>query len=74
MSPVPLPHQKTFDAKEDHVEVTSYATKATTQTRTDVDTKFTNIINGAPDALNKWKEVSDAHGANANSAQRFYTR
>ena len=31
-----------------------------------MDAKFTNIINGAPDALNTLKELSDALGADAN--------
>ena len=55
-----------IDSKVDDTEMTNYATKATTYPITDVDTKFTNIINGAPDALNTLKELSDALGANAN--------
>ena len=54
-----------LDAKVDDAEMTNYATKTTTYTRTDVDTKFTNIVNGAPDALNTLKELSDALGADA---------
>ena len=55
-----------LDAKVDDTEMTNYATKATTYTKSDVDAKFTNIINGAPDALNTLKELSDALGSNPN--------
>ncbi len=55
-----------LDAKVHDTEMTKYATTATTFTRTVIDNKFTNIINGAPDALNALKELSDALGADAN--------
>ncbi len=53
-----------LDAKVDDVEMANYATKTTTYTKTDVDAKFTDIISGAPNALNTLKELSDALGAN----------
>ena len=46
--------------------MTNYATTATTYTRTVIDNKFTDIIAGAPNALNTLKELSDALGADAN--------
>ena len=55
-----------LDAKVDDTEITNYATKATTYTKTDVDAKFTDLINGAPDALNTLKELSHALGSDAN--------
>ena len=44
----------------------NYATKADTFTKTEVNDQFTNIIAGAPDALNTLKELSDALGADKN--------
>ncbi len=44
----------------------NYATKATTFTKDEVNDEFTNIIAGAPNALNTLKELSDALGADAN--------
>jgi hypothetical protein len=55
-----------LDAKLDDIEMTNYATKADTFTKNEVDDKFTNIINGAPGALNTLKELSDALGAGQN--------
>ena len=54
------------DAKVDDTEMVNYATKQDTYTKNDIDTKFTNLIAGAPDALNTLKELSDALGADAN--------
>ena len=55
-----------LDAKVDDTEMTNYATTATTYTRTIIDNKLTDIIAGAPDALNTLKELSGALGADAN--------
>ena len=55
-----------LDAKVDDTEMANYATIATTYTRTAVDQKFTDIIAGAPNALNTLKELSDALGADQN--------
>ena len=55
-----------LDAKVDDVEMVNYATKTDTYTKSEVNDKFTNIIAGAPDALNTLKELSDALGADAN--------
>ena len=55
-----------LDAKVDDTEMVNYAVKSDTYTKSDIDTKFTNIIAGAPDALNTLKELSDALGADAN--------
>ena len=55
-----------LDAKVDDIEMTNYALKADTFTKGEVNEKFTNIIAGAPDALNTLKELSDALGADHN--------
>ncbi len=55
-----------LDAKVDDAEMTNYSTKATTYPRIDVDTKFTYFIDGAPEALNALKELSDALEAHAD--------
>ena len=55
-----------LDAKVDDTEMVNYATKEDTYTKNDIDTQFTNLIAGAPDALNTLKELSDALGADAN--------
>ncbi len=56
-----------LDAKVDDTEMTNYyATTATIYPRTVKDSKFTNINNGASDALNTLKELSDALGSDAN--------
>ncbi len=44
----------------------NYATKADTFTKTEVNHKFTDIIAGAPNALNTLKELSDAFGTDHN--------
>ena len=46
-----------LDAKVDDTEMVNYATKADTFTKTEVNDKFTNIIAGAPDALNTQKGI-----------------
>ena len=51
----------------------NYAVKSDTYTKSDIDTKFTNIIAGAPDALNTLKELSDALGADANYSSTVLT-
>ncbi len=55
-----------LDAKVDDAEIINCATTATTYARAVIDNKFTNIINGSPDALNALKVLSDALGADAN--------
>ena len=55
-----------LDAKVDDTEMVNYAIKSDTYTKSEVNDKFTNIIAGAPDALNSLKELSDALGADAN--------
>ena len=55
-----------LDAKVDDTEMVNYAVKSDAYTKNDIDAKFTNIIAGAPDALNTLKELSDALGADAN--------
>ena len=52
-----------LDAEVDDTEMVNYATKEDTYTKNDIDAKFTNLIAGAPDALNTLKELSDALGA-----------
>ncbi len=53
-----------LDAKVDDTEMVNYAAKADTFTKAEVNDKFTNIIAGAPDALNSQKELSDVLGSN----------
>ena len=55
-----------LDAKVDDTEMVNYAIKSDTYTKSEVNDKFTNIIAGAPDALNSLKEISDALAADAN--------
>ena len=55
-----------LDAKVDDTEMVNYAIKSDTYTKSEINDKFTNIISGAPDALNSLKELSDALGADAN--------
>ena len=55
-----------LDAKVDDTELVNYATKSDTYAKSEVNDKFTNIIAGAPNALNTLKEISDALGADAN--------
>ncbi len=50
----------------DYTEMPNYATTATPYARTVLGDKFTDIINGSPDALNVLRELSDALGADAN--------
>ena len=47
-----------LDAKVDDVEMVNYATKSDTHTKSEINDKFTNIIAGAPDALNTLNELS----------------
>ena len=51
-----------LDAKVDDVKMVNYATKIDAYTKSEVNDKCTNIIAGAPDALNTLKELSDALG------------
>ncbi len=55
-----------LDAKVDDTEMVNYATNADTFTKGEVNQKFTDIIAGAPNALNTPKELSDALGADEN--------
>ena len=66
LSLIPTTLNALLDAKVDDTEMANYSTKATTYTKTEVDTKFNDIINGAPSALNTLKELSDALGADAS--------
>ncbi len=66
LSLVPTTLNALLDAKVDDTEMANYSTKATTYTKTEVDMKFNDIINGAPSALNTLKELSDALGADAS--------
>ena len=63
-----------LDAKVDDTEMVNYATKEHTYTKNAVDTKFTNLIAGAPDALNTLKELSDALGADASFSTRVLNK
>ena len=54
--------------------MTNYATKATTNTKSVIDTNITNSMHGAPDALNTIKELSDVVGAAANSITTVFER
>ena len=44
------------------------ANQSTTYTKTEVDTQFTNLIEGAPDALNTLNELADALNDDASYA------
>ena len=62
-----------LDTKVDDTEMVNYAVKIDTYTKSDIASKFTNIIAGAPDALNTLKEISDALGADANYSSTVLT-
>ena len=49
------------------------ADTSTTYSKNDVDTKISNIVNGAPAALDTLKELSDALGADANYSATIVT-
>jgi hypothetical protein len=65
------------------IDLNSYATnaavalkadQATTYTKTEVDTQFSNFIDSAPDALNTLKELANALGDDANYARTVLTQ
>ena len=55
-----------LDTKVDDTEMTNYATKADTFTKTEVSQKITVLVGGAPVLLDTLKELSDALGADHN--------
>jgi hypothetical protein len=59
-----------LDAKVDDTEMTNYATKADTFTKTEVSQKITDLVGGAPVLLDTLKELSDALARAKISAQR----
>ncbi len=67
LQPVSTATQAALDLKASSATVTvALATKAdqlTAHTETDVDGKFTSLLNGAPDALRALNELSAALGA-----------